>query len=217
MPSPTSQCQLGRASTSSAPHSFAEDAHALLIGSALAAFGLVMLHAAGLATGGVAGMALLLSRVTGLPIGILFAVINLPVLLLAVSRMGLAFTLRSVATMAVTVLATGWMPLWIQLQNVNPAFAAVFGGSLIGLGVLSLARHGASGGGIGLIALYLQQRRGVSAGVVQLCADVLVLAAAFLLLDRGSFGFSALSAFAQSLVMIAYHRPGRYTGAPRTS
>lgn len=193
-------------------HSLAEDLHALLIGSSFAAFGLVILKAAGLVTGGVAGVALIVSYVTGWPVGLLFVAINLPFFLLAQKRMGLGFTLKSLATMAALAVFSGLMPNWIHLEGVHPAFAAIFGGTLIGIGILALARHKASVGGIGILVLYLQEKRGWNAGALQLAFDVLIIAGAFLIVDLKSLGYSVLSAAALSLVMAVNHRPGRYTG-----
>jgi hypothetical protein len=42
--------------------------------------------------------------------------------------------------------------------------------------------------------------------------DVMVVAASVAVIPGRSAAFSALSAFAQSLVVFAYHRPGRYAG-----
>ncbi|WP_099186264.1 YitT family protein [Sphingobium fuliginis] len=194
------------------PHSPAEDIHALIMGSSFAAFGLVLLKAAGLVTGGVAGIALMISYRTGWSVGALFVAINLPFFILAQRRLGWIFTLKSLAAMGILALFSILMPQWLRLEGVNVAFAAVFGGSLIGMGVLSLARHQASVGGMGIVALYLQERKGISAGLTQFVFDVLVVAAAFAIIDPERLAFSVVSALALSLVMFAYHRPGRYTG-----
>ena len=130
------------------------------MGSSFVAFGLVLLKAAGLITGGVAGLALMTSYKTGWPVGARCVAINLPFFILAQRRLGWMFTLKSAAAMAAIALFSMLMPQWLHLDGANVAFAAVFGGSLIGMGVLSLARHRASVGGVGIIALYLQERRG---------------------------------------------------------
>jgi uncharacterized membrane-anchored protein YitT (DUF2179 family) len=182
------------------------------MGSSFAAFGLVMLKGAGLVTGGLAGVALTISYLTGWPVGLLFVAINLPFFVLAQRKLGWLFTLKSLASMFALGLLSSWMPQWLKLDGVSPAFAAIFGGSLIGMGVLSLARHRASVGGIGILALYLQQRRGISAGLIQMMLDVLILAGAFAAIDVTRLGYSVMSAVALNLVMVAYHRPGRYAG-----
>lgn len=200
------------ASSNPPRHSWLEDMHALLIGSSFCAFGLVLLKAAGLVTGGVAGLSLIVSYMTGWPIGPLFVAINLPFFILAARRMGRSFTLKSLATMAALALFSTVMPAWLDLDSVHPAFAAIFGGTLVGIGILALARHRASVGGIGILVLYLQEKRGWNAGALQMGFDVLVIASAFLLVDLEHLVYSVLSAIALSLVMVANHRPGRYTG-----
>lgn len=193
-------------------HSRLEDAHALLMGSSFAAFGLVLLKAAGLVTGGIAGVALVLAYSTGAPVGTLFVIINLPFFLLAQKRMGWPFTIKSLIAMLLVAVLSSFIPAWLNLAGVQPAFAAIFGGSLIGMGVLSLARHRSSVGGIGILALYLQESRGWSAGLVQMVIDVLIVSASLVVIGVERSAYSVLSAIALNVVMLAYHRPGRYAG-----
>ncbi len=193
-------------------HSRLEDAHALLMGSSFAAFGLVLLKAAGLVTGGIAGVALVIAYSTGAPVGTLFVIINLPFFLLAQKRMGWPFTIKSLIAMLLVAVLSSFIPAWLNLAGVQPAFAAIFGGSLIGMGVLSLARHRSSVGGIGILALYLQESRGWSAGLVQMVIDVLIVSASLVVIGVERSAYSVLSAIALNVVMLAYHRPGRYAG-----
>ncbi len=193
-------------------HSAAEDVHALLMGSSFAALGVVMLKAAGVVTGGVAGIALILAYLTHWKVGPLFFALNLPFFILAQRTMGWTFTLKSLATTALLSVFTLVMPGWLHIAGIDPVFAAIFGGTLIGMGVLALARHRASVGGIGVLAIWLYEKRGINAGKVQMTFDVLIVASAFFVVDLRHLALSVLSAVALSLVMIAYHRPGRYAG-----
>jgi uncharacterized membrane-anchored protein YitT (DUF2179 family) len=195
-----------------APHSWAEDIHALLVGSSFAAVGVVLLKSAGLITGGVAGLALTLAYLTHWPVGALFFGLTVPFFAVFQRRMGWGFTLRSLAVTAALASLTAWIPNWLSVKSIDPVFAAVFGGTLIGMGVLALARHHASVGGVGLLALFLYETRGINAGKTQLAADFVILLLAGLVVDLTHLLLSIVSAGALSLVMIAYHRPGRYTG-----
>jgi len=200
------------ATPTSPRHTRLEDAHALLIGSGFAAFGLVMLKAAGLVTGGVAGLALIVAYSTGWPVGPLFVAINLPFFILAQRRMGWTFTLKSLGAMLLLAVLSQLIPTWLELEGANRAFAAIFGGTLIGMGVLSLARHRSSVGGVGILALYLQESRGWNAGFFQMGIDVIVVIAALAVIGLERSLYSVLSAVALNVVMLAYHRPGRYAG-----
>jgi uncharacterized membrane-anchored protein YitT (DUF2179 family) len=193
-------------------HTPIEDLHALLIGSSFIAVGLTLLKTAGLVTGGVAGVALIVSYLTNWPVGTVFLVLNIPFYVLAQRTMGWAFTGKTLATnLLLAGLAFG-MPHWLKVTGVDPIFAAVFGGTIIGMGILALARHRSSVGGVGVLALYLQEKRGISAGKVQMIADCLVVVAAFTVISPAKLLLSILSAVALSVVIIANHRPGGYAG-----
>ncbi|WP_420144533.1 YitT family protein [Sphingobium sp.] len=194
------------------PHSLAEDGYAIAIGCAFIAMGLMLLKAANLVTGGMAGIALLLSYLIPWSPAVLFILINIPFFLFAGRAMGLAFGLKTlfanVAIMGVGVA----MPTALQIAKVNPVFAALFGGSIIGFGILAIARHGAGVGGVGVVALILQRSRGWNAGRTQLICDSLILIASLPVLTTGQFWLSVLSAIAMDAVLMVNHRPGRYIG-----
>lgn len=193
-------------------HTALEDIHALLIGSSFIAVGLTLLKAAGLVTGGVAGVALIVSYLSGWPVGVVFFVLNLPFYVLAQRTLGWAFTLKTLATNLLLAGLAWGMPHWLKVGGIDPIFSAVFGGTIIGMGILALARHRSSVGGVGVLALYLQERRGISAGKVQMAADCLVVAAAFFTISFDKLLLSIASAVALSAVIIANHKPGRYSG-----
>lgn len=193
-------------------HTPLEDVHALLIGSSFIAVGLTLLKAAGLVTGGVAGVALIISYLGGWPVGTVFFLLNLPFYALAQRTLGWSFALKTLATnLLLAGLAFG-MPHWLKIERVDPVFSAVFGGTIVGMGILALARHRSSVGGVGVLALWMQERRGISAGKVQMAADCLVVLAAFFTIDFDKLLLSVASAVALSAVIIANHRPGRYAG-----
>ena len=193
-------------------HTALEDVHALLIGSSFIAVGLTLLKAAGLVTGGVAGVALIVSYLGGWPVGVVFFVLNLPFYVLAQRTLGWTFTAKTLATNLLLAGLAWGMPSWLKVGGIDPVFSAVFGGTIIGMGILALARHKSSVGGIGVLALWLYERRGISAGKVQMASDCLIVAAAFAVISWDKLLLSILSAVALSVVIIANHKPGRYEG-----
>ena len=195
-------------------HSLFEDAYAMLTGCLFLVLGMVWLKAAGLVTGGVAGLALLVSYLVPLPAGVLFTLINLPFFLLARRMMGRAAMIKSiVANLLISGLAL-IAPLAFRLEDVNGLLAALLGGTVIGAGILLLARHQVGVGGLGILALAFQKSRGWSAGRTQLAGDALILLVALPVLNMGAraFATSVLSAAAVAGVLIVFHKPGRYTG-----
>lgn len=195
-------------------HSLLEDAYAYLTGCTFVVLGMVWLKAAGLVTGGIAGLALLFSYILPLPAGVLFMLLNMPFFILASRELGRAVIIRAIlANLLISGLAIV-APLAFRIEGVNAIFAALFGGTVIGAGILILARHQVGVGGIGMMAIALQNRRGWNAGRTQLAADILIVSSALPVLAMGltQFMTSMLSAAAVAGVLIVFHKPGRYTG-----
>ncbi|KQM86639.1 hypothetical protein ASE67_10815 [Sphingomonas sp. Leaf23] len=197
---------------SGVPHSRSEDVYALVVGCVMIALGLAMLHAAGLVTGGIAGVALLVSYLVPLPTGVLFTLINIPFFLFARRAMGSRFMWRTIAVNGGIALFSTMARYGFRIVEVHPAFAAIAGGTVIGMGILALARHDAGVGGTGVVTLWLQRTRGWNAGRTQIAIDLAILAASFAVVSPGKVAWSAVSAAAISGILIAWHRPGRYTG-----
>jgi uncharacterized membrane-anchored protein YitT (DUF2179 family) len=191
-------------------HTLVEDAYALVIGCVLITLGLVLLKAAGLITGGVAGIALLLSYVVPWSVGVLFTLINIPFFALAQRVLGTRFAVKTIlVNLGITAMSV-LTPGSLHIVDVGPVFAALVGGTVIGMGVLSLARHGAGVGGTGVLTMWALKMRGWNPGRTQLACDVAILLAALTVLPPSKIAYSALSAAAMSLVLIAWHRPDRY-------
>jgi uncharacterized membrane-anchored protein YitT (DUF2179 family) len=193
-------------------HSAFDDAQALVTASLFVAMGVAMFRAAGLLTGGTAGLAFLVHYASGVPFGAAFFAINLPFYAFAVRAMGWPFAVKTFAAIGLVSLATEWLPRVMTFGVLAPAFAAVMGGCLVGAGLLMLFRHGASLGGINVLALWLQSRRGWSAGRVQMACDALIVVAAFAWVEPSRIALSVLGAVALNLVVAINHKPGRYLG-----
>lgn len=193
-----------------ARHTWWDDAQALLTGTLIVALGLVLFRHAGFVTGGTVGLAFLAHYATGWPFGALVFAINLPFYVLAWVRMGRAFTLKTVLAVALLAAFTEAMPHWIGLQHLDPVFAATAGGLLVGVGFIILFRHRASLGGFNTLVLWLQERFGWRAGVVQLIIDGSILLASWPLLDGTRLALSVLAAVLMNLTLAINHRPGRY-------
>ncbi len=193
-------------------HSLVEDIQALLFGSLFVAMAVVLFRAAGLFTGGTAGLAFLLHYLSGFPFGVVFFVVNLPFYVFAVRTMGWMFTFKTFIAVALLSLYSEWLPSLIDIGSIDPYFAAVMGGLLAGTGLLMLIRHRASLGGLGVLAIHLQRTRGWRAGKVQMAADCLIVGLSIFVVPPKAVLISVLGAIAVNVVIAVNHRPGRYMG-----
>ena len=193
-------------------HTAFEDAQAILTGALFIALGVAMFARAGLLTGGTAGLAFLIHYATGWRFGVVFFVINLPFYFLALRAMGWTFTVKTFCAVAALSVFSELMPLVLRFDFLQPVYAGVMGGCLIGAGLLMLFRHQASLGGLNILVLWLQERRGWRAGKVQMAIDCLIVLAAFAIVEPWLITVSVLGAVALNLVVAVNHRPGRYLG-----
>lgn len=198
------------ASTTVARHTLFEDAQALLSGTLLVSLGVAMLGKAHLITGGTVGLAFLLHYVTGISFGKLFFTLNLPFYYLAVKKMGWKFTIKTFTAILLLSGMSELLPLVFNMNSVHPAYAATMGGLLCGVGLLVLFRHKASLGGFNVMVLYLQERYGLRAGVVQLVLDGAIMLASLPMISPGAVAISLLGAAVLNMTLAVNHRPGRY-------
>jgi len=193
-------------------HSLLEDAQAFLLGSSMAAFGVAMLTHLGLITGQTAGLAVLVSYVTGWSFGPVFFVLNLPFYLLGWLQLGPRFTVKSFIAVCMTSLMAEAMPLWVSFEAMAVLPGALMAGAITGLGLIAIFRHGASLGGVGVLGLWMQERFGIQAGWVQLAFDVALFAVAFLVMAPDLVIYSLIGAVVVNLIIGVNHRKDRYIG-----
>lgn len=200
------------ATASNLRHSFWEDIQALPLGCALVALGVSFFAHAGLLSGGTLGLAFLFKYWAGLSFGWMFFLINLPFYALAIWRMGWGFTLRTFCAVGMVSLFAELTPRWVTFASLEPLYAALFGGFVMGLGLLMLFRHRASLGGLNILALFLQQRFGVRAGHFQMAVDATIVLAAIFIVPAEQVLLSVLGALSLNMVLALNHRDGRYQG-----
>src|SRR5450830_2174704 len=100
------------------------------------------------------------------------------------------------------------LPATDQRNVVGAFYIALIGGLLMGVGFVVLFRHQASLGGINILALYLQQTRGIRAGKLQMGLDITIVLASLTVVTPMALAASILGAFALNLAISLNHRPG---------
>lgn len=191
-------------------HTPLEDVQGLFAGTVMVALGLGLLQHLGLVTGQAAGLALLVSKWTGIGFGPVFFLLNLPFYWLAIRHMGRAFTLKTFLAIALISGLSMAQPQVLQFGAVNPIAGAVVAGVVSGAGLLAIFRHRASLGGIGILAIYLQDRTGFRAGWTQMIVDGAIFLLALFTLELGAVLYSLVGAMVLNLVIAINHRRDRY-------
>ncbi len=193
-----------------ARHTRFEDAQGLIFGTLMCALGLQFLRHAGFITGQTAGLALLISYATGWAFGPVFFVINLPFYWLGYKRIGLGFTVKSLISVTLLSVFAGVMPQYLAFSTLHPLLAGVLFGFVTGAGLLALFRHGSSLGGIGIVALMVQDRTGFRAGWLQMGFDAVLVVLAFVWIPADRILWSLPGMIILNAVLAINHRRDRY-------
>lgn len=193
-------------------HRLYEDVLALITGTLFVSLGMLIYAKAVLLVGSLAGLSLLLSYASGYGFGLIFFLVNIPFYVLAVKRMGWPFTLRTITAVAMVSLLARLTPDWLDISSIQPLYATVIGGGLVGIGLLVLFRHRTSLGGVNILALYLQERWNIRAGYFQLAVDFVIMCAAYFVIPFDRLLLSVLGIAIVNLIIAINHKPGRYAG-----
>jgi uncharacterized membrane-anchored protein YitT (DUF2179 family) len=191
-------------------HSKIEDGLAMLIGTFILSFAMMLLQQAGIMTGGTAGLSLLIHYITDLKFGILFFLINIPFYYFAYQKMGMALVIKTFIAVALLAGFTEIIPHFFHLSSVNPIYATIFANVLMGVSFLILFRHRSSLGGVNLLALYLQERFKIPAGKVQMAIDVVILLTSLFFVDWQLILVSILGAIILNSIILLNHKSSRY-------
>jgi len=191
-------------------HSLFDDVQAILLASLFMSFGVALFTQQEFLIGGTAGVAFLGSYASSWSFGQLFFVINIPFYGLALWRLGWFFTLKTFVAVGLVSILSDWIPQWIVIDSSIPLFAAIFGGSMMGAGLLMLFRHKASLGGLNILSLYLSKYHNVNAGRFQMVVDVVIIILAIYIVDIWATIYSVIAAICMNAVLAINFKKGRY-------
>lgn len=159
-----------------------QDVVLIVIGVLLAAVGLNgFLLPNGFLDGGVTGISLLVSRLTGISISVLLIVINIPFILLAYKQLSLSFTIKALA--AIVGLASALVFIKVPVITSDKLLIAIFGGFFLGAGIGMSVRGGAVLDGTEVLALYINRKTVLSVGEVIMYFNILIFGVAAILVN----------------------------------
>ncbi len=210
MTNSTKSNNLQNENNSLATHSKIEDALAMIIGTFMIGFALLLMQASHTLTGGTAGLALLVHYVTDIRFGVLFFLFNLPFYYLAYKQLGMAMVIKTFIAVGLLSLMTELHPMFITISDIQPLYGTILANILFGVGFLILFRHRSSLGGFNLFALFMQERYNIRAGKVQMAMDVSVLIASFAFVNWQLLLISIVGAVILNMIITTNHRPDRY-------
>jgi len=170
------------------------------------AIGIQFLTAADLVIGGTAGLGIVMQHLTDVSFGVLFFSINLPFYFLAISQLGIVFTVRSFISVSIMSAMSDTLALMFSFELPHPIMSAVLGGAMIGIGLIFLFREGSSLGGFNMLCIFLDKRFGINPGKTMFLTDMLIVASATIVFGIVQVLYSALAIFIMTGILGRYHK-----------
>ncbi|GAB4449400.1 MAG: YitT family protein [Chloroflexi bacterium OHK40] len=147
-------------------------------------------------TGGLTGVAQLLSSIVGTPVGAVVLALNVPLLLLGWQRLGgFGFGARTAYALLVMGLAIDGLAPYARPVTTDPLLYSLYGGLLDGAGLGLILRARGTAGGTDIIARLVEEHLGVQPGRTLLLCDLFVFSAALLAYGPEKILYALLVAF----------------------
>ncbi|MBY0096142.1 YitT family protein [Mesobacillus maritimus] len=170
------------------------------------AIGIQFLTNADLVIGGTAGLGIVMQQLTNVSFGVLFFSINLPFYFLAISQLGMVFTVRSFISVSIMSAMSDTLVLMFSFELPHPIMSAILGGAMIGIGLIFLFREGSSLGGFNMLCIFLDKRFGINPGKTMFLTDIIIVASATIVFGIVQVLYSALVIFIMTGILGRYHK-----------
>ncbi|GIN84200.1 membrane protein [Heyndrickxia sporothermodurans] len=113
---------------------------------------------------GLSGIAIMLGLITPFNTGVLNFLLNLPLLIIGVFKLGKRFILYTI--LSVVIISLGLYIVPIKQISTEPILSSLFGGVLTGIGVGLIFRVSASSGGFDILAMLLNKKKDFPLGAL---------------------------------------------------
>lgn len=152
----------------------------LALGTIIAAFALeCFLIPNKIVDGGIIGISMMTAYKTGLPLGVLIVLLNLPFILMALKRLGKSFVFYTFISTIMLGVSTTLVPVLMHHKEIhNPFLACIFGGVILGIGVGLILRNHGSTDGTEMVAVTFAKKTPFSVGEIIMFFNLFIFFAA---------------------------------------
>lgn len=167
----------------------------LFIGAVITAVGLeIFLVPNNIIDGGIVGISIMASAMTGQPLGVFLVLLNLPFLYMGYKQIGKTFAF---STLFSIIVLSYWTYYFHPVAEITEDLflAAIFGGIITGLGVGIIIRNGGSLDGTEIVAIILDRRSGFSVGEIVMFMNLFILSSAGLVFSWDKAMYSLVAYF----------------------
>ncbi|SEO62041.1 YitT family protein [Paenibacillus sp. OV219] len=165
----------------------------LTIGAALVAVALeIFLVPNNIIDGGIVGISIIISHLTGLPLGIFLFLLNVPFLIIGYKQIGKTFALSTLYGVVVMSIGTTLLHP-VKALTYSTFLAPVIGGVILGIGVGLVIRFGGSLDGTEIIAILFTKKTPFSVGEIVMFFNLFILGSAGFVFSWDSAMYSLIA------------------------
>jgi len=169
----------------------------IMVGVSSAAIGIEsFLLPAKFIDGGVTGISLLISELSGVSVSVFLVTINIPFIALGFKVISREFAIKTACAIAALALVIATVP-FPEITH-DKLLVAIFGGFFIGAGIGLSVRGGAVLDGTEVLAIFLSKKVGASIGDIVIVINVLIFGAAAYFLSMEAAMYSMVTYLAAS-------------------
>jgi len=141
--------------------------------------------------GGVTGISLLMTELTGITLPVLIILLNIPFVIIGYTQIGKVFALKTIVAIAGLALCIATVNY--PVLTVDKLLVSVFGGFCLGIGIGLAMRGGGVIDGTEVMAIYLSKKTGLTIGDIILIFNILIFSFAAWLLSFETALYSILA------------------------
>ncbi|PHV70068.1 hypothetical protein CS063_12240 [Sporanaerobium hydrogeniformans] len=183
----------------------------ILVGTTLLALGINWFTAPmGLVTGGISGVSIVVQEVStqtigyGIPLWMTNLILNIPLFVISIKQRGFDFARKSlwaVILLSVALWYTEFIPRIFDTRN-DLLLTGVFGGALLGLGIGTVLKSGATTGGTDMLASIIKFKRPTfPIAKLMLGIDAIIILSGFFIFGSTKAMYAIISVFITSKVI----------------
>ncbi|MBN8191297.1 YitT family protein [Bacillus sp. NTK074B] len=127
--------------------------------------------------GGIVGVSIMLSHITGIKLGLFIFILNIPFFFIGYKQIGKTFAFSTLYGIVILSISTTFLhPVAAFTQDI--LLASLFGGIVLGIGVGMVIRYGGSLDGTEILAILSSKRLPFSVGEIIMFVNLFILASA---------------------------------------
>lgn len=176
----------------------------IILGSALFAAGFqFFLYPNSIIVGGVSGIAMIINYLTGLPVGVMNIVLNIPLFIIAWRHFGTKFIVSSLVGMLLSSVLVDLFALTNYCPTDDMLLACIIGGAVKGFGLGIIYYAGTTTGGTDIVAKFVRLRFPyINFGTLLMLTDaVIIIAFAVIFKEIEGAMYAVISMFVVSKVI----------------